>query len=144
MFCVGPGDKFALAPGGEAVAPELDPAPSCRRGFKPDAVDAQDGHPVGDGVGPLAGDPGVKLALLLIRSVAGLPTNGGGIDQQLRAIQCHQPGGFGIPLVPADQYAQLADGGLNGAEPEIAGGEVEFLVIGRIIRDVHLAIPAGN
>ena len=29
-------------------------------------------------------------------------------------------------------------------ESQVAGGEIEFLIIGRIVGDVHLAVLAGN
>src|SRR3569832_1653764 len=37
-----------------------------------------------------------------------------------------------------------ADGGVDGLEAEVARGEIEFFVIARVIRDVHLAVFAGD
>src|SRR3569623_1572134 len=37
-----------------------------------------------------------------------------------------------------------ADGGGNGLEAEVARGEIEFFVIARVIRDVQLAVFAGD
>src|ERR1019366_6784074 len=73
---------------------------------------------------------------------ARMPADGGGIEQNLRALQCRQARGFGIPLVPADQHADLAVAGWPGAETEVAWSEIELLVIERVVRDVHLAIDA--
>ena len=73
---------------------------------------------------------------------AGVPADGGGVKKHLRAAQGGEPGGLGIPLIPADADA---DGGMPrvpGEEAEIAGREVEFLVKERVIRDVHLPVAA--
>ena len=55
-----------------------------------------------------------------------------------------QARGFGKPLVPANQSADFAVSGVVSLKTKIAGREVELLVIKRIIRDMHLAILAGN
>ena len=74
--------------------------------------------------------------------LAGMPADGGGVEEDLRALQRGQPRGFGIPLVPADQHADLAVAGLPGAEAEVARREIELLVVKRVVRDVHLAVDA--
>ena len=79
--------------------------------------------------------------MLFCRVVGGI-ADGCGIDEDLSSLQGHETGCLGIPLIPANHDAQTTYRGLNGMETEIARGEVELLVIGRIIGDVHLAIDA--
>ena len=56
------------------------------------------------------------LTLLFFRRIARLIADGRGIDEHLSTLQGHQTGGLGIPLVPADQHAEFADGGLDRVE----------------------------
>ncbi len=51
---------------------------------------------------------------------------------------------LGVPLVPADESADGALGGLRGFEAEVAGGEVELFVVERVVGDVHLAVGVGD
>lgn len=46
-------------------------------------------------------------------------------------------------MVPADLEAEAADAGVDGVESEVAGGEVEFFVVGGVVGDVHLAVFSG-
>ncbi len=73
-----------------------------------------------------------------------IPADGGGVNEEFGPGKRHQPGCFRVPLVPADQYPEPADRCVDRGEIRIARGEVEFLIVRRIIRDVHLAIFAGN
>ena len=81
---------------------------------------------------------------LLLGRVVGVPADGGGVEQQLGAGQRHQPRRFRIPLVPAHQHAEFAHRGVDRLEAEVAGREVELLVIRRIVGDVHLAVVPGD
>ena len=74
--------------------------------------------------------------------LAGMPADGGGIEEDLRAAQRGEARRLGIPLVPADADADPAVPRLPGAEAEIAGREVELLVVQRVVRDVHLPVLA--
>src|SRR5713101_6568848 len=56
------------------------------------------------------------------------------------AAQAGQARGFRIPLVPADQHADAAIARVKIGKAEIAGSEVEFFVVERVVRNVHLAI----
>ena len=107
-----------------------------------DAVDGGDVAAVGDGVAALDGFPGVVLLRAVLGFLARMPADGGGVEEDLRALQRGEPRGFGIPLVPADQHADLAVARLPGAEAEVAGREIELLVVKRVVRDVHLAVDA--
>src|SRR5437588_4153736 len=72
------------------------------------------------------------------------PADGGGIEKKLRSRQSSQARGFGKPLIPTNQRANLPILRFVRAKAEIAGGEIEFLVVERIVRYVHLAVLAGN
>ena len=85
--------------------------------------------------------PGVELPTLFVARIGMLPTDGGGIDKQIRTTKGHQSSGLRVPLIPANQYAKTTHGGRYGPEVEVAGREVELLVVRRIVRDVHFAVP---
>ena len=114
--------------------------PLLRRAFEAHAVHGGDVDAVGDGVRALDGAPGVVLRRAVLRFLRGMPADGGGIEQDVRAAQRGEARGFGIPLVPADQRRDAAELRIEGAEAEIAGREIEFLEEERIVRDVHLAV----
>src|SRR5207237_8906295 len=74
----------------------------------------------------------------------GQPADGGRVDEELRARKRRQARGFGKPLIPADERAHLAVARLVRVEAEVARREVEFFVVERIVRNVHLAILARD
>ena len=45
-------------------------------------------------------------------------------------------------MIPAHLYAKLSYACLDGVEANVARREIEFLVIGRVVGNVHLAISA--
>ncbi len=45
-------------------------------------------------------------------------------------------------MVPADEYAEASQRRVDWLESEVARREIEFLVICRVIRNVHLAVDA--
>ena len=106
------------------------------------AIRHRDVAAVGDGVGALDRLPRAVLALAILRFFAGMPADGRGEKENLRASQRGQPRGLGIPLVPADADADLRKLRLPRAEAEVARREVEFLVKQRVVRDVHLPVFA--
>ncbi len=55
-------------------------------------------------------------------------------------MQRRESRAFGIPLVPAHQSTDPADGGVEGAVAEVARSEVILFVVQGIVGDVHLAI----
>src|ERR1039458_8848063 len=129
-FChAGLGKNFARGAGDKALAPELDTVAG--QLFMAHTVRHSDVAAVGNGVGALDRFPGGMLPLAQFRFLARMPADGGGAEQNLRASQCRQARGFWIPLVPADQHADLAVAGLPGAETEVAWSEIELLVIQR-------------
>jgi hypothetical protein len=64
------------------------------------------------------------------------------IEQDLRALHGVSRAPFRVPLVPADQHADPAEPVCQARNPSVAGGEIELLVVQRIIRDVHLPVDA--
>ena len=73
-----------------------------------------------------------------------MPSNRGGVEQDLGALQGGQSGAFGVPLVPADQRAHAADGSVESAIAQVAGSEVVLFVVKRVVGDVHFAIEAAQ
>ena len=84
------------------------------------------------------------IPLLLFLGVTRLVADGSGINENLCPLQRHQACCLRIPLVPAYHHTQFAHRGLNGVESQIAWGEVELLVVGRVIWDVHLTVDARD
>ena len=80
-----------------------------------------------------------RAEFLLLRR---MPADGRRIKNDFRATQRSQSRRFRIPLVPANADADLPVRGWPGLESEIARREIKFLVIKRVVRDVHLAILA--
>src|SRR6202035_1162383 len=113
-------------------------------GLKTHAIDNRYVDAVGDGVGTLNGAPGVVLGHAELGFLGGMPADGGGIEEHGRALERGESRSFGKPLIPADQRAQAAGGGVEGAESQIAGGEVELFVVQRVVGDVHLAVEAAQ
>ena len=84
---------------------------------------------VGHRVAALDRLPGaVLLARPVLGLLLGMPADRGRIEENLRPLQGRQAGRLGIPLVPADQDADLAVPGVPGAEAGVARGEIELLV----------------
>ena len=73
-----------------------------------------------------------------------MPSDRCRIKKYLRALQRRQPRALGIPLVPADQRADFSRAGIECTKAEIAGREIKFFVIERVVRDVHLAIKPAQ
>ena len=107
-----------------------------------DAIHHGDIDSVGNGVRPLDGSPGVFLCLAVLRFLRRVPPNGSGIKQNIGALQSREPRTLGVPLIPADQRAHLADRRVKRAKAQVARSEIKFFVIERVVRNVHLAIFA--
>jgi len=67
------------------------------------AIDCGDVGAVGDGVGALDGPPRVALFGAGNILFAGMPADGGGIEQHHGAGKSGEPRTLRIPLVPADE-----------------------------------------
>ena len=73
-----------------------------------------------------------------------LNIDGGRIDQQLCTVQGHEPCCLRVPLIPADQHAEAPHRSLDRPEAQIPRCEIELLVEARIVRNMHLAVLAGD
>src|SRR5437764_6646496 len=82
------------------------------------------------------------LCLAVLGLFLRMPSNRGGIKQDFSALHGRQAGALGIPLVPANEHADLAVAGVPGTKAKVARREIELLVVKRIIRNVHLAVDA--
>ena len=134
-------EQFPLRASDEATTPETDTLGLTRWVFfVAHTVHRDHGEAIGYGVTALDELPGIALTTLLFDDVATFVADSRGVDEHLGSCECHEAGCFGIPLVPADEYAERPDRGLNGLEAQIPRGEVELLVVGGVIGDVHLAI----
>ena len=106
------------------------------------AVDGDDKHAVGNRMAAEHRVPRLVLGGVEIL-LAIEPADRGGIEDRLGAGHRRQPGGFGIPLIPADERP---DGELrrrHAHEAGVAGGEIKLLVVVRVIGDVHLPVEPG-
>ncbi len=136
-------DDFSRRARDKALPPELDAiAAYAFEDFVASAVHGGHVAAVGDGVAALNELPRAMLFCSVRFFLRRMPADGGGVEKNLRALQRRQSRAFRIPLVPANQDADLAVTCLPGAKAEIAGREIEFLVIKWIVRDVHLPICA--
>src|SRR3981081_24870 len=73
-----------------------------------------------------------------------MPAEGSGVKKNAGSLQRREARAFGIPLVPADERAEFSSGRVEGFEAEIAGSEIEFFVVERIVGNVHLAVDASQ
>jgi len=136
------GEGDAEGVGDEGVAPEFEAL--VRGTFEADAIDGGDEDAVGDGVGALDGLPGIDLLGAVLGFFGGMPADGGGVEEDIGALEGGEAGAFGVPLIPADEDADAAKGGIEVAEAEVAGGEVELFEVEGVVGDVHLAIEPGD
>jgi hypothetical protein len=82
------------------------------------------------------------LPLAVLRLLFGVPSDCRRIHEQLGTLHRSEPCGFGVPLIPADEHAELGWLRVKHLEAQVAGREVILLVIPRVVRDVHLAVLA--
>src|SRR5262249_563557 len=86
--------------------------------------------------------PGVMLGRAEFLFLARMPADRRWVKNNFRAAQRGHSPRFPIPLVPANNNTKISAGSFPRLKSEIAGREIKFLVIKRIVRDVHLAIFA--
>src|SRR6185436_12584721 len=132
----GLGDGAAVGIADERGAEELDAR--VLRALVAHAVDRADVDAVGDRVRALDRLPrgGLLLAPLLL--LARMQADCRGVEEDRRTAQRGEPRRLGIPLVPADERPDASVLRVERLEAEVARGEIELLVIERIVRDVHL------
>jgi len=71
-----------------------------------------------------------------------MPANAGRIENNLRSAKSGHAGTFRIPLVPANLDADFAVLCFKVGETKIAGSEIKFFVIERIVWNMHFAVFA--
>ena len=135
---IGTIEELALRTSDKAAAPEGVGS------FLAYPVDSNDGESVGNSMTTHYGGPRLTLTLLFVGGVVRVEAYCRRIDKQLGTLKCHKTCCLGVPLVPAYKDAKTSYAGVNGLETEVARGEVELLVVGRIVGDMHLTILAGN
>src|SRR5262245_26949752 len=124
------------------VTPEFDAGALTVELLEPDTIHGRHPAAVSDGVATLDRLPRVELLRTVLSLLRGMPSDRRRIKKNVRALECGQARAFGIPLIPAYERADGADFGVERAEAEVAGGEVELLVVRRIVGDMHLAVDA--
>src|SRR6266481_5584266 len=90
----------------------------------------------------LDGFPGVELRGADLRFFVRMPADAGGIKNNLSAAESGYARTFRIPLIPADLHADFAILCLEIGEAEIAGSEIKFFVVERVVGNMHLAVFA--
>ena len=134
---------FRMRPNGSQTNdPPQNSSPSPTMHLVADAVDRADVGAVGDGVAAHARLPRRVLRLAVLGLLLRVPADRGRVEDHLRPLQRREPGRLGIPLVPADERADLRGRRGEDLEAEVAGREVELLEEERVVRDVHLAVEA--
>jgi hypothetical protein len=137
------GENLAEGIGDEGIAPKLNAGIALvRLAFKADTIDDRDIGAIGNGMGALNGFPCVELSSADLRFLVRVPADAGGIKNNLRALKSGDAGTFGIPLIPTNLNADAGEFGVEVEKAEIAGGEIKFFVVERIVGNVHLAIFA--
>ena len=137
------GGDLAKGVGDERISPEFEAGVAVGGlALEADAIDDGDVDAIGDGVRALNSFPGVELGGTEFGFFVRMPANAGGVKNDLRAAESGDAGTFGIPLIPADLHADFSVVRLEIGKTEITGSEIEFLVVERIVGNVHLAIFA--
>src|SRR5438270_1818666 len=135
--------NFAAWRADETLPPEFNPVTSGRR-FVTDPIRRRNEAAIRNGVAAHHRLPCRKLRSTEYRFFSTMPANGGGIKQDLSAPKGGQARRFGIPLIPANADAKVSPLRFPAVEAEVARGEIEFLIVTGIIRNVHFAILTKN
>ena len=107
-----------------------------------EAIRRRDITTVRNGVTALDRFPGGMLRGAKFLFLGWMPADGCRIKNNFRAAQRGQPRRLGIPLVPANAHADLSLGRFPCLKSQIARRKIKFLMIQRIVRDMHFAIFA--
>src|SRR5689334_13987637 len=86
--------------------------------------------------------PGIELRGAERRFLVRMPSNAGRIEDHVRTVQRGESRTLGVPLIPANLNPYASVGAIEIWESEIAGSEIKFFVIKRVVGDVHLAVFA--
>src|SRR5882724_905602 len=96
-----------------------------------DTVGNGDVTAVSDGVGALDGFPSGVLLASMDAFLGGMPSDGGRVKKDFGPLERGQAGGFGVPLVPADQHADFSVASAPGPKSQVSWREIELLIIQR-------------
>src|SRR5690242_10545602 len=122
--------------------------------FMTNAIWRRDKNSVCDRVRALRSSPGVDLRFSKFVFLRRMPADRCRIKKNFGAEERGNARSFGIPLIPADQHADLCKLRIPHTKSiralvlalvrdvRITGSEIVLLVKKRIIRDVHLSIHA--
>ena len=99
-------------------------------------------HAIGNGMTSLNSLPGIVLFVIGFFILRGCPANSSRIKQNFSSHQRSDSCCFRIPLIPADQHSDSGKFCFENFIAKIAGSEIEFFIISRIIRNMHFAIFA--
>ena len=133
--------------GEERRAPELDAVRACTAALRPlvpDAVHRGDEETVRDRVRTLDRAPGVELLGAVLLPLVRVPADCRGIEKNVGALQRRQSRALRVPLVPADERPDPPHLRVERAKPEVTRREVELLVVGRVVGDVHFSVQADE
>src|SRR5947209_9690638 len=141
LIDAGFGDDVAVRAANETLSPKLDSI-SSGRFFMTHPVGRGNKTAVRDRMAALDCLPGSVLRFAEFVLLARMPADCGGIKQNFGTAQRGQARRFRIPLVPTNQDAERPTLCFPGCKAKIARREIKFLVVERIVRNVHLAIFA--
>src|SRR6266566_347103 len=134
-------DDFSARSSDKALPPKLNSISTCRR-FVADAICSRDITAIRNCVTALNCFPGRILGRTEFLFFARMPADCCWIKNDFRTAQGRQSRRFRVPLVPANADANFSPRGCPCLKSEIARCEIKFLVIKRIVWNVHLAIFA--
>ena len=133
------GNDFAGRRADKALPPKFNAVTTCGL-FMTHAVDGCEKTAVGHGVATLDGLPCIVLMFAFGSLLTWMPTNGGGIKQNLSPGQGGEARRLREPLIPANQHANSAESRVPRAKAQIARRKVKFFIIQGIFRDVHFPV----
>src|SRR5262249_39891608 len=113
-----------------------------RVSFVAEAINHRDEGAVGNGVRALNRSPCIELGGAELGLLLRVPSDTGGIKNDLRSLERGQARAFGIPLIPANLHADTAVLCIEIRKSQVARREVKFFVVERVVRNMHLAVLA--
>ncbi len=108
--------------------------------LEPDPVASRHINAVSDGMAALDSFPRIRLRRAELGFLRRMPADSGGIKQYMRPLHSSEARRFRIPLIPADKLPQCAELRIKSFEAQIAGSEIIFFVIERVVGNMHLAV----
>src|ERR1700686_308372 len=73
-----------------------------------------------------------------------MPSRRRWIKQNAGSLQRGKPCALRIPLIPTHERSEFSSGGIKCLEAQITGREIKFLVVKRIVGNVHLAVDSAE